>query len=107
MTYKFGFQVTLRKTGDTIFMNKKVLLYSEPSIASYIAVFYIEDYEVHRKILNQIELQHLEQVFDLAQTPLELDAEHAIKTIDEKPFKTVDGEPTGFELLLIDILYKR
>lgn len=90
-----------------ITMSKTIIIYSEPKIEATVVIFHINDKEVHRKILNTIELKHLATLFDLTDMPVTLDAEHVTYKLQESPFITKDGEPTHFELLLIDVVHKK
>lgn len=88
-------------------MPKKLIIYTEPKIEASIVIFHVDEKEVHRKILTEFEMVHLSSRFNLTKMPVELDAEHVNEKIRQCPFVTEDGEPTHFELLLIDILEKR
>lgn len=76
--------------------------------SSIIATFFnAYDVEIHRKILNDVEIAGLKKLIKTDKLPLTVEADHLIKKFDRKPFSRPDGEPTGFELLLVDLVYKR
>lgn len=88
-------------------MSKKVTLMREPLKDFIVATFYVDDREVHKKILDEIEIFGLNRAINIETLPLEMMASKLIKKIDQTPFLTKNGEPTGFELLLVDLIYKQ
>lgn len=88
-------------------MSKKVTITREPEADFIVATFYSNDKEVHKKILDDVEIFGLNRAANIESLPEEFNAVKLIKKIDSTPFLTRNGEPTGFELLLVDLIYRQ
>ena len=73
----------------------------------FVAAFYNTEGEVHRKALTDVETEGLSGVINFNSLPAVVDAVELLDKTDELTFATYGGEPTNFELLLIDLIYKR
>lgn len=96
-----------RKDTDNNGMSKTVNFTRLKDSEFLVASFYSDAREVHSKILNNTEIFGLSSLISFDKVPFQYDAMKLLQKIDKIYSLAPNSEPTGFELLLVDLIYKR
>lgn len=87
-------------------MSKNVEFVYDETVKTIVAGFYADSKEYHRKILNPQEIAGLQQVINFETLPYSFEAKTLLDMTDKIVFDRHQDEPTNFELLLIDLVYR-